>query len=289
MWADDNKTFFYIENDPETLLSKRVRKHVVGTDPKADPVVYEEADDTFYMGIGRTRDDAFIVIALDSTGVNETRYAPASDPAQFKVLAPRELDVEYDADHHGGRWVIRTNADGATNFKLVTAADGSASPGTGRTGSRRDRGVHRGHQAVRRLRRHRRALGRPGARAHPQGQCLRLREGRRDRAYSMGLDVNASRPPTGCATATPRWRCRRPPTNSTSGPASAASSNANRCPATTGRLRDRTPVGDRRDGTKGPGVDRVPQGLRKNGKAALLQYGYGSYGASMDRASRSPR
>ncbi|HMT38033.1 MAG TPA: S9 family peptidase, partial [Thermomonas sp.] len=77
VWADDNKTFFYIENDPETLLSKRVRKHVLGTDPKADPVVYEEADDTFYMGIGRTRDDAYIVIALDSTVSNETRYAPA--------------------------------------------------------------------------------------------------------------------------------------------------------------------------------------------------------------------
>ena len=127
VWADDNTSFFYIENDPETLLSTRVKKHVVGTDPKDDALVYEEKDDTFYMGVGRTRDDKYIVIGLDSTVSNETRYAPAADPGEFKVLAPRARDVEYDADHFDGRWVIRTNDAKATNFKIVTAADGSAS------------------------------------------------------------------------------------------------------------------------------------------------------------------
>jgi oligopeptidase B len=127
VWADDNRTFFYVENDPETLLSTKVKKHVVGTDPKDDVLVYEEQDDTFYMGIGRTRDDQYIVIALDSTVSNETRYASAANPDAFKVLAPRARDVEYDADHHGGRWVIRTNDGGAKNFKIVTAADGSTS------------------------------------------------------------------------------------------------------------------------------------------------------------------
>ena len=127
VWADDNKTFFYIENDPETLLSTRVKKHVLGTDPKDDVLVYEETDDTFYMGVGRTRDDKYIVIGLDSTVSNETRYTPAAASGAFQVLAPRARDVEYDADHHGGRWVIRTNADGARNFKIVTAADNSSS------------------------------------------------------------------------------------------------------------------------------------------------------------------
>ena len=89
--------------------------------PAWDDPMSEEQDDSFYMGIGRTRDDRYIVIGLDSTVSNEYRYAPAADPSRFVVLAPRERDVEYDADHHGGRWVIRTNADGATNFKLVTA------------------------------------------------------------------------------------------------------------------------------------------------------------------------
>ena len=58
VWADDNRTLFYVENDPETLLTVRVRKHVLGTPVADDALVYEEADDSFYMGIDRSRDDA---------------------------------------------------------------------------------------------------------------------------------------------------------------------------------------------------------------------------------------
>ena len=283
VWADDNKTFFYIENDPETLLSKRVRKHVLGTDPKADPVVYEEADDTFYMGIGRTRDDAYIVIALDSTVSNETRYAPASDPAQFKVLAPRERDVEYDADHHGGRWVIRTNADGATNFKLVTAADGSASRKDWRDWVAHDPKVFiegielfDGFAAI----------------AERSGGLERVRilkDGASDyvkadeTAYSMGLDVNAE----------PATDWVRYSYTSLAMPATTYELNVR-----TGERRElkRQPVpgydparyvterlwATARDGTRIPVSIVYRKGFEKNGKAALLQYGYGSYGASMD-------
>ncbi len=127
VWADDNRTLFYVENDPETLLTVRVKKHVLGTPASSDVLVYEEKDDSFYMGIGRTRDDRFLTIELDSTVSSETRYAPASDPQSFKVLAPRARDVEYSADHFGGRWVIRTNDAGAKNFKVVTAPTDSTS------------------------------------------------------------------------------------------------------------------------------------------------------------------
>src|SRR5690606_33740363 len=125
VWADDNRTLFYVENDPETLLTVRVKKHVLGTPVADDELVYEEHDDSFYMGIDRSRDDQYICIGVESTVSSELRCAPAADPREFTVLAPRERDVEYDADHLDGRWVIRTNADGATNFKLVTAPDGS--------------------------------------------------------------------------------------------------------------------------------------------------------------------
>src|SRR5690606_10164421 len=127
VWADDNRTLFYVENDPETLLTVRVRKHVLGTPAADDPVVYEERDDSFYMGISRTRDDRFICIEVESTVSSELRCAPAADPREFTVLAPRERDVEYQADHLGGRWVIRTNDAGASNFKLVTAPTDAAS------------------------------------------------------------------------------------------------------------------------------------------------------------------
>src|SRR5690606_11787870 len=101
--------------------------------PVADDVlVYEEGDDSFYMGLSRTRDDRFICIGVESTVASEVRCAPAADPATFTVLAPRERDVEYDADHFDGRWVILTNAPGADgkrapNYRLVTAPTGATS------------------------------------------------------------------------------------------------------------------------------------------------------------------
>ncbi|HHW4677939.1 MAG TPA: S9 family peptidase [Xylella sp.] len=127
VWADDSKTLFYIENDPETLLTKRVRKHVLGTPVSSDVLVYEEHDDSFYMHIGRTRDENYIVFSMENTVSSEMRYAPAAMPKEFTVLAPRERDVEYSADHFGGRWVIRTNADDAKNYKLVTASSDATS------------------------------------------------------------------------------------------------------------------------------------------------------------------
>src|SRR5574343_205130 len=76
VWADDNRTLFYIEKDPVTLLSKRVKTHVLGSDPVRDALVYEEADDSFYMGIGRTRSDEFICIQVQSTVSSEMRCTP---------------------------------------------------------------------------------------------------------------------------------------------------------------------------------------------------------------------
>jgi oligopeptidase B len=123
VWAADNRTVFYVEIDPQTLLSKRVKRHVVGTDPAADVVVYEEPDDSFYMGVGRTKDDQFLCISVSSTVSSEMRCIPADQPdAAFRVLVPRERDFEYDADHAGGRWVIRTNWQ-AKNFRVVEATD----------------------------------------------------------------------------------------------------------------------------------------------------------------------
>jgi oligopeptidase B len=124
-WAADNKTVFYVEIDPKTLLTKRVKRHVVGTDPGTDDVVYEERDESFYMGVSRTKDDEFLCIGVSSTVSSETRCIPAASPAAtFTVLVARERDFEYEPDHVAGRWVIRTNWQ-AKNFRVVQAADGS--------------------------------------------------------------------------------------------------------------------------------------------------------------------
>ncbi len=124
-WADDNRTIFYIEKDPVTLLSKRVKAHVLGTPAAADRLVYEERDESFYMGLGRTSDDKYICILLQSTVSNEQRCTSAASPGEFAVLAPREREFRYQADHVGNRWIVRTNWN-APNYKLMTAPDGAA-------------------------------------------------------------------------------------------------------------------------------------------------------------------
>jgi oligopeptidase B len=129
VWADDNRTIYYVEKDPVTLLSKRVKRHVLGTPASADKLVYEEKDDSFYMGVTRTSDDRFICIQLQSTVSNEQRCTSAAKPGKFAVLAPREREFRYEADHVGDHWIIRTNADGAKNYKLVTVRDGDVAKG----------------------------------------------------------------------------------------------------------------------------------------------------------------
>ena len=285
VWADDNKTLFYVENDPETLLTTKVRKHVLGTDPKHDPVVYVEKDDSFYMGIDRTRDDRYIVIHVSSTVSDELRYAPASNPTGFTVLAPRARDVEYDADHFGGRWVIRTNDGKATNFKIVTAEDGATARKDWKDWVAHREGVlvegfelFDGFTAI----------------AERSGGLERVRllkdDGSGDyiqadeSAYSMGLEANPE--------ADTDW-VRYSYTSMTT-PVTVYALNVK-----TGEriLLKRQPVlggydpanyvterlwATARDGTKIPVSIVYRKGYRKNGKGALLQYGYGSYGASMD-------
>jgi oligopeptidase B len=125
VWADDNKTVFYVDKDPTTLLGNKVMMHVLGTPVSEDRLVYEEKDNTFYMGIQRTKDDKYICIAVQSTVSNEQRCALAGKYSPFTVLAPREREFRYQADHLGGRWVIRTDWN-APNYKLMTLADGKA-------------------------------------------------------------------------------------------------------------------------------------------------------------------
>ncbi len=122
MWADDNRTVFYIEKDSVTLLSKTVKVHVLGTPASADRVVYHESDDSFYMDLFRTRSDKYLCIGLHSTVSNEVRCADAADPTEFKVFAPRLRDHRYAINHLDRRWVIRTDWN-AKNYQLMTLDD----------------------------------------------------------------------------------------------------------------------------------------------------------------------
>jgi oligopeptidase B len=118
-WATDNKTVFYVTEDAVTKRSDKFFRHVLGTD-KHD-LVYEEKDELFDIATNRTRDKAIIVLAIFSKTSTEARYIPADKPdAALKVILPREPDHEYDVDHRGDLFYIRTNK-GAKNFRVVTA------------------------------------------------------------------------------------------------------------------------------------------------------------------------
>ena len=113
--------FFYTRLDPNHRPSK-ICYHAVGTDPATDRLVYEEADPGFFMNVGGSRTDRWIMISINDHETSEYRILPAADPlAAPKIVAPRETGVEYDIEDGGDVFFILTNADGAKDFKIVTA------------------------------------------------------------------------------------------------------------------------------------------------------------------------
>ena len=119
VWATDNKTMFYVTEDAVTKRNDKFFRHVLGTDQS--DLVYEEKDELFDIGVGRSRDKAVILLEAASKTSSESRYLPADNPtADLKVVLPRQPDHEYDVDHRGNLFYIRTNK-GARNFRVVTA------------------------------------------------------------------------------------------------------------------------------------------------------------------------
>ncbi|OEY70926.1 oligopeptidase B [Rheinheimera salexigens] len=121
-WAKDSQTLYVIQNDPVTLLSTTVLQHTLGKDVAKARQVYTEQDHSYYMGVGNTEDNNYVVIYLGSTVSTEMRVQDATKPdSEFTVLAPRQRDFQYSASHINNRWVIRTDWQ-APNFRLMTVA-----------------------------------------------------------------------------------------------------------------------------------------------------------------------
>ncbi|GBD31659.1 Dipeptidyl aminopeptidase BI [bacterium HR33] len=119
VWANDNRTLFYTKLDPVTLRSFQVFRHVVGQDPARDELVYQEEDETYSVWVSKTKSRDFILIASVHTDSTEYRYIPAADPERPPVvIEARKEGHEYEVDHYGGHFYLRTN-DNALNFRLV--------------------------------------------------------------------------------------------------------------------------------------------------------------------------
>ncbi|HVC68506.1 MAG TPA: S9 family peptidase [Acidimicrobiales bacterium] len=129
-WANDNATVFYVRVD-EAMRPFQLWRHRVGSDPADDVLVLEEPDDHFYLGVGRTKDDRYVLCGLDSKVTSEVRILDADDPTGgFTVVESRRHGVEYSVDHDRGdpetgrsaRFLIVTN-DGAEDFRLMAAPE----------------------------------------------------------------------------------------------------------------------------------------------------------------------
>src|SRR3989344_1096711 len=123
-WVSDSKKFFYTALD---ALDRpyQVLRHVLGTNPQEDVLVYHEPDDAYSLYLSRTRSQAYILLEIQSQVSGEVRYLSAGDPqGTFRLVEPRAHGIEYYVDHAGEFFYIRTNKD-AENFRLMRAPVGA--------------------------------------------------------------------------------------------------------------------------------------------------------------------
>jgi len=120
IWANDNRTVFYTKQDPVTLRSDKIFKHVLGTDSSADVEVYNEKDETFGTFVYKTKSKKYIVIGSYSTLTYEYQVLNSNEPnGEFKIIQPRTTGLEYSIAHYKDHFYILTNKDDAKNFKLM--------------------------------------------------------------------------------------------------------------------------------------------------------------------------
>ena len=123
-WANDNKTLFYASKNEQTLRSDKIYKHILGDAVKNDVLIFTEEDDTFGTSVYKTKSKKYIVIASFSTLTTEYQILNANTPkGEFKIFQPRIRGLEYSINHFENDFYIVTNADKATNFKLVKTSE----------------------------------------------------------------------------------------------------------------------------------------------------------------------
>lgn len=117
-WGNDSQTLFYTMVD-DTNRPYQLWRHILGTEIDRDELIYHEKDEAYFLSVGKTRSQAYILFDSGSKITSEVYYLDANDPmGEFTVIYPREVGVEYDVEHHSDRFYIVTN-DGAINFKLM--------------------------------------------------------------------------------------------------------------------------------------------------------------------------
>ncbi|MAM27533.1 MAG: oligopeptidase B [Flavobacteriaceae bacterium] len=123
-WANDSKTLFYTKKDEQTLRSNQIFRHIKGTPAASDKLIFTEEDETFGTYIYKTKSEKYLVIGSYSTLTSEFQILDANKPnGDFKVFQPRTRGLEYSISHFGDQFYIVTNLNNATNFKLMKTSE----------------------------------------------------------------------------------------------------------------------------------------------------------------------
>ena len=127
-WTADGKSFFYTLQDGNHRPLKTFR-HMLGTTQADDVLVYEEKDSGKFTGVGKTNSEKYILVDIHDHDTSEIWVIDAETPeAAPKLIAPRAEGIEYDLEHWNDRFIIKTNRDGAEDYKIVTAPVDRPSP-----------------------------------------------------------------------------------------------------------------------------------------------------------------
>jgi oligopeptidase B len=293
-WAADNRTLLYVEKDPETLLGLYVKKHVLGEDPKRDQLIFEQTDRSFYTGVSKSKSDAYIFIHMESTLSSEWRYARADDlELRFDIFLAHEADHEYDIEHLGGDFIVRSNWQ-ARNFRLARAPIGSHSQRAAWidvVAHRDDAYIEEFDVFDRFIALSVRSGGLHKIGIHPLSCAPAFFIASDEAAYSTSMSVNLE-----LDTEIVRYAY-----SSLTTPTTLYDYNVRTREQV---LLKRDPVLGRfdpndyrteffmapaRDGAEIPVSLVYRKGFARNGSAPLLQYGYGAYGLSMDPSFSSAR
>jgi oligopeptidase B len=135
-WSLDGSALLYVTVD-DAWRPYRVWRHIVGTPTSDDVVVFEESDEKFWLGVGTSRDEKWLIIHTSSKLTSEVWLLDAATPTgEFSVVAPRRPGVEYEVEIGGDRLLILHNDGGAENFELASAPlPGAGDSGAGNTGA----------------------------------------------------------------------------------------------------------------------------------------------------------
>ncbi|MCG2792899.1 MAG: S9 family peptidase [Weeksellaceae bacterium] len=119
VWSNDGQYVFYIRKD-DSLRAFQIYRHELGTETEKDVLIFHEEDETFDVNVYRTKTLDYIFISSSSTNEDEHRFIPSNDVfADWKIIQERTEDLEYSVEHYQDDFYIVTNADDATNFKIV--------------------------------------------------------------------------------------------------------------------------------------------------------------------------